>query len=178
MRPVGWVFLRVEDAAMQRNNQWKFFRVGDCVETEIFVAQRQNGLTCHFKKTDLIRLSMMFSYLSYLHRYIIYIYMHILYIYICRRHFFARFFSGHFFLPFFRPIPTGRSRSPPGHCSFTVPEGKVPKASAFRFGGSQLVGLVTVPVPPWFIGDWVHPPEKRFWNKRIFGRLVFFLKKK
>ena len=74
MRPVGWVFLRVEDAAMQRNNQWKFFRVGDCVETEIFVAQRQNGLTCHLKKkTDLIRLSMMFSYLSFIYTHISYI---------------------------------------------------------------------------------------------------------
>lgn len=55
----------------------KFFRVGDCVETEIFVAQRQDGLTCHFKKTDLIRLSMMFSYLSYLHTYIIYIFIYL-----------------------------------------------------------------------------------------------------
>ena len=150
MRPVGWVFLRVEDAAMQRNNQWKFFRVGDCVETEIFVAQRQNGLTCHFKKTDLIRLSMMFSYLSYLHTYIIYIIYIFIYVDGIFSHVFFRSLVPTIFSDPSDPIGLGLPRS---HCSFTVPEGKVPKASAFRFGGPQLVGLVTVPVSPWFFGD-------------------------
>ena len=69
------------------------------------------------KKTDLIRLSWCFILILYTHISYISIYLDL----ICTV----------FFLPF-STIPTGRQiSSSPGHCSFTVPSGKLPKASAF-----------------------------------------------
>lgn len=118
------------------------------------------------KKTDLIRLSMMFSYLSYIHTYIIYIFI---YIHTGRRHL-STLFSGHFYHFSYHPHIV---RSP-GHCSFTVPEGKLPKASALSLGFPT--GLSPSP-PPWFL--WLKTPKKRIWKqKNLWNTCVFFCKKK
>lgn len=68
------------------------------------------------KKTDLIRLSWCFILILYTHISYISIYLDL----ICTV----------FFLPF-STIPSRQISSSPGHCSFTVPSGKLPKASAF-----------------------------------------------